>query len=350
MIKLNVKQNDMERLLKYHSEYMERSLKRNWKKMYAKADQREAIIKIAGRVNDKIKERTECQTSNTPTVSGQENADKLFLDNMLDCCTTRHLDTYAICTEELFPDAVTRNSYKDILLKMTGYDRFSKVSEQKGSGQEKIWNRQTLLQSLHTNVCPYCNRQYITSFQRNGNSVATADIDHYYPRSQYPLLSMNFFNLIPSCCVCNTRLKGSKKIDPKGRTLHPYFDESDSLRFRTAEDVTGYLYHDKDPELFLEVNKEKDKDVQERAENSKEVFYLEKVYQAHVSEVKKIRDNVYRFSSKKFDSVFQKNYNEIFRDYEEFREALFYFNNLDESEEPLVKLKKDIYRQLYEET
>lgn len=231
---------------------------------------------------------------------------------------------------------------------MIGYDRFSKGNIRKGWEAERIWNRQILLQSLATIVCPYCNRQYITFFQKGEGSVATADIDHYYPKSQYPLLSMNFFNLIPSCSICNSRLKGAKKTERIDTTLHPYFDESDSLFFRTAEDETGYLYHT-EPEIFLEVNKEKSKEVRRRAENSKEVFYLEQVYQAHVSEVRKIRDNIYRFSEEYFENVYQKNYGAIFRDYDELREALFYFNDLDESEEPLVKLKKDIYKQLREE-
>ncbi len=58
-------------------------------------------------------------------------------------------------------------------------------------------------------MCPYCNRQYISSYEYGiDDSRTTADADHYYPKEQYPILQMNIFNLVPSCNVCNSRTKG----------------------------------------------------------------------------------------------------------------------------------------------
>ncbi|MFM9745842.1 hypothetical protein ACKI2C_50665, partial [Streptomyces brasiliscabiei] len=67
------------------------------------------------------------------------------------------------------------------------------------------WSRHKFITSLGVKVCPYCNRQYITSYESEADDMkTTADADHYYPKVEYPILQMNIFNLIPSCGVCNS--------------------------------------------------------------------------------------------------------------------------------------------------
>jgi len=48
--------------------------------------------------------------------------------------------------------------------------------------------RHELIASLGIQVCPYCNRQYITSWCNGKKTRTTADIDHFYPKETYPLL------------------------------------------------------------------------------------------------------------------------------------------------------------------
>ena len=52
------------------------------------------------------------------------------------------------------------------------------------------------------------------------------------------------------------------------------------------------------------------------------------------------------FIAKICKNIFQKNYKGLFDDYKEFRKVIFNFNDLNDGDEPLVKLKKDIYHQL----
>ena len=54
-------------------------------------------------------------------------------------------------------------------------------------------------------VCPFCNRDYINS--RGGNRSG-AQIDHFYPRANYPIFSLSLYNLIPICGNCN-RIKSN---------------------------------------------------------------------------------------------------------------------------------------------
>lgn len=83
------------------------------------------------------------------------------------------------------------------------------------------WCPYTLLLANKIDVCPYCNRQYITtSFSEDGKT--RAHLDHFYPKSRYPYLSMSLYNLVPSCSVCNSSLKGEKEFSKD--SLNPYED------------------------------------------------------------------------------------------------------------------------------
>lgn len=50
-------------------------------------------------------------------------------------------------------------------------------------------------------VCPYCDSETIIG-------VSNKEIEHFLPKSKYPLLSMNANNLISSCMTCNKPSEG----------------------------------------------------------------------------------------------------------------------------------------------
>jgi hypothetical protein len=57
-------------------------------------------------------------------------------------------------------------------------------------------------------ICPACD----TLRPEEGKDKIYADIDHFFPKSTYPFLSVHPFNLAPICSVCNTVYK--KQKDP----------------------------------------------------------------------------------------------------------------------------------------
>lgn len=86
---------------------------------------------------------------------------------------------------------------------------------------------QKLTQEIGLNVCPYCNRNYITSVKdENGEKIIGPTLDHFFPQHSYPLLRISLFNLIPSCTICNSNLKHKKDFD-LDNFLYPYSDEMD---------------------------------------------------------------------------------------------------------------------------
>jgi len=83
--------------------------------------------------------------------------------------------------------------------------------------------------------CPYCNMTeiYVTSMtpgmSEQDADTAFFELDHFYPQSRYPYLSLSFFNLIPACRNCNATLKREIDFDidthfnPFEKSFHDYF-------------------------------------------------------------------------------------------------------------------------------
>ncbi len=57
-----------------------------------------------------------------------------------------------------------------------------------------------LIKSSDISICPYCYRSYIGVIEEEyGKRTITPDLDHFYPKSKYPFLSVTLSNLVPSC-------------------------------------------------------------------------------------------------------------------------------------------------------
>jgi len=62
-------------------------------------------------------------------------------------------------------------------------------------------NKFQFIKNIGLETCPYCNRSSIYTIGRN--KMIKPEIDHFYPKSLYPILAISYFNLIPSCPTCN---------------------------------------------------------------------------------------------------------------------------------------------------
>lgn len=56
------------------------------------------------------------------------------------------------------------------------------------------------IEKLGIRTCVYCNLQYALTINHNKGLY---ELDHRYPKSKYPYLCVTFFNLQPSCPICN---------------------------------------------------------------------------------------------------------------------------------------------------
>ncbi len=85
------------------------------------------------------------------------------------------------------------------------------------------------LNLLNIDTCIYCNRNYTLDFKNLNN--ARAELDHWLPTSDFPILALSFNNLIPSCHSCN-HIKLNKCPyggwhDVLKIINHPYFDKNE---------------------------------------------------------------------------------------------------------------------------
>ncbi len=74
--------------------------------------------------------------------------------------------------------------------------------------------------ALKISTCYYCEMAYINTYtlqnpRHSPNRVVMHrqfDVDHFLPKQLCPILGLSFFNFVPSCQVCNSRIKGKKVL------------------------------------------------------------------------------------------------------------------------------------------
>lgn len=125
-------------------------------------------------------------------------------------------------------------------------------------------------------TCTYCGREYIftvedLSAEDELKQIARPDFDHWLSHELYPILALNYCNLIPSCPICNRIVKGSKLM-VIGKHVHPYIN--------TTEPKFRFSYK------LLDVNRPQgeviivnDKDPLEKA--TIDMFQLRAIYRFH---------------------------------------------------------------------
>lgn len=205
-----------------------------------------------------------------------------------------------------------------------------------------------LAKAIGHNTCTYCNRQY--TFTVDGKNkyerLTRPAFDHWFPKSLFPLLSLNIFNLIPSCNICNSSAKGNR-IFHLGQYVHPYTQQDDDPKFKFFPAVsdnpadTWHVVLDRDPVANPDVD------------NTIKAFGLDKIYDMHGPiEVKDMMDFAQAYNGTYLHMI----YNRLLSDLQPagFTQAdiyrmLFGTESIPSQflDRPLSKLKHDILEYLH---
>jgi len=237
------------------------------------------------------------------------------------------------------PGRKMKNIYKG-LNSAFDYRRFSKKEATYYCGYD-------LAQKLNMKTCPYCNRNYTVSIANGRARVVRPDFDHFFPKKQYPLLALSFYNLIPSCPVCNRTIKNQATI-VYGRYIHPYEEGySDALKI-------NFFPNDVDSSIGIRTNYQIltiSNPIQPikatKCQESFKLFKLKEIYEeSHNGEIADIIRKHY-ISSGKYLEELQKAFPAIGSIDELYRLAFgnYYFED-DFEKRPLSKLTKDVVDQL----
>ena len=222
---------------------------------------------------------------------------------------------------------------KELLSHVFRYDVFA-------SKKEEI---SELLELLGVEVCPYCNRIFITTLGKKENSLR-AQIDHYKSKSKYPHLALSIMNMIPACGQCNY-IKSDKDIP----VLYPYAEEmGDSWVFETQpQGSIMYLTGNQtEKDKFIIAGKrqnEQEKGYMKRLKNSLEVFKLEDLYNSHKEYVLDLYRQRYFFGEDYLQSLCD-SFPELFHDLADVKNMLYLSDIRKENwgKRPLSKLTHDI--------
>lgn len=132
---------------------------------------------------------------------------------------------------------------------------------------------------LKTDVCPYCNRIFTGTIQKeeSGQYEIRPQIDHFKSKNKYPFFAMSIMNWIPSCSFCNVR-----KSDKDIKLLYPYVEGAgQNYVFKTYCSNTGghtshafYVTGAEDTEGSFVIRGEIDPRIPDKAAYSKRLRYI----------------------------------------------------------------------------
>jgi len=178
-------------------------------------------------------------------------------------------------------------------------------------------------------TCPYCDYHEM--------EFDSASVDHFIPKSRYPLLAIFPKNLVVACTACNDRIKKEKLYLP---IIHPYFENLDDYFYFTYKnEVIEIKFHD---HISLED--------QEKVKNFFKLFNLEERYNKYCkNKLRKLNDEIQRNVIKQIKGLENISIDEIeckIRD--EIYDLHVYISKF-KKKDALTKLRLDYLKQINDE-
>ena len=129
---------------------------------------------------------------------------------------------------------ICNGAFWQVLVKVMDYERFKSIYYQ-------------CMEDIGISTCVYCNMAPANNCDDN---IANYQMEHFYPKNQFPFLSTSFFNFFPSCGTCNQ--KKGKKFDKDGFDLYreKMSDCPNPFKFPTKDAYCYYKQIGDDREKF----------------------------------------------------------------------------------------------------
>lgn len=159
----------------------------------------------------------------------KDYVDNKYIKPIIQDCSV--LETYKCAKIKSYCDLVRRRKHKysnnvnkknikNILNKKYTYESIYMMFEKCKYAYEQFSNKginSWIIDKTEMNVCPYCNLAYTY----NRGKKVTAQLDHFFSKSEYPMFALCYYNLIPSCPACN-----HIKTDNNENMTSPYEDNA----------------------------------------------------------------------------------------------------------------------------
>lgn len=205
--------------------------------------------------------------------------------------------------------------------------------------KKKLYDAYNLAEALDITTCTYCNRNYTnTIITIDGEKKSRPQFDHYFDKKNYPLLKLSFYNLIPSCSICNSGIKLNQKFLPRTHN-HPYLDKS------VSEFKFSYNYSiESKSGLKITLNSKKGS----KTANTLKNMDLEVIYNANIDVLQDLLKIKQSYSDKYLTILSRQVLNGINLSQSELYRLAFgsHFDEDKFFERPFSKFKKDILSEL----
>ena len=212
--------------------------------------------------------------------------------------------------------------------------------------QRRTYHAYHLANGLRVNVCPYCNRQYtFTILEKGTNKGQTRpEFDHFFLQSQYPYLALSFYNLIPSCKICNSTFKHDKAWNLSDY-IHPYIEGFGNCKFslkpKQGQGVSFFYGKSDAFDIYF-------KNKTSKTCNNINDLKLENIYNEHKDYVSEIIQKANVYSDSYINQLFMQYEGTLFSSIGDVRKMVMsnYITDEDIDKRVLSKLSKDISEEL----
>lgn len=263
------------------------------------------------------------------------NRQNIFFEQFILGFNDLELDKYLKCKkkkedERNFIEKDIFNRYDSIFTQIKNIFNYDVLTD-----TAKNYSAYNLSNNLDITTCTYCNRLY-TKTVINPNKITRPEFDHWYSKSKYPLLALSFHNLIPSCHVCNSSVKGTTDLS-LDEHFHPYVDTE-----KIINDEIKFSYYNKSLDTYGFTMTHSSS----KAKNTINAFKIKEIYKTHEDEIidlRKIRDTYSESYLQNLSTL----YKGVISEEEIYRLAFgVYLEEAKFEKRPLSKMKKDILIEL----
>lgn len=345
MIEIRISNDKLRKIEKKHWEWFRDNMLKNWiAKMNRDTDDKFLMIFF----KDRARFNAWCDLSEYNSImkwfqNQDDNKFSLFKEFIIG-----NIDTIRAIKKRLSAVGSCAMGAVDPKIKKYFEDQYNDFR----SSQDQ-WGGAYLIKELDIKVCPYCNRNFIDTYvpDKNGKLKSNAQLDHFYPKEQYPYLALSLYNLIPCCSVCN-----HGKLNINEELIYPYREcFGDYAKFETAffegdeegnYDVSFLLGNSDNFRIELkpiDCNSENGIKIQ----RSIDAFHLNDLYKLHNDYVRELIKKAIIYNESRIDELYTQ-YTELFRNREEVVQMIVsnYIGDDDLGKRPLAKLTKDICEEL----
>jgi hypothetical protein len=232
------------------------------------------------------------------------------------------------------------HTYYSYLNKYTEITYFNMIHDEK-----RPYNAYQLLENLKVFICPYCNRNSIYNIKNS--KKRTSELDHFYPQSIYPFFALSFYNLIPSCGICN-----KIKLDKDDKEyINPYddrFDMNKNMKFSLKIEDSTFYHCVNGFNLNCKYNEKISDDEKNRIEANLDDFELKDLYQNHKDIILELIQKEAIYNESYLDELLTQYEGTLFKNREDLQRLISggYVSDEEIGKRPLSKLVKDISEEL----